>query len=200
MQVTLHQRVPGIFRQPSMQCPTAHGWRDRARRRRRRDRKPSCLASRGRRPPPRVMAVGHAEPVRPVPRWVPAASTGSPPARLLCGQLPTPRCPSPPRTLLRCPETLFTGVWGHRSFPGLWLVVPAGVQVHVSEEFSARAEHADVQIVDEDGYAGVAAPEADVVEPAVVTQGQRCCPGRAGSGRRSSLGSRRRCGRQAAIG
>jgi hypothetical protein len=55
------------------------------------------------------------------------------------------------------------------------LVVPVGVQFQVSEELSARAEHADAQIVDqkEDGCAGVAAPQADVVEPAVVPQGQR---------------------------
>jgi hypothetical protein len=54
------------------------------------------------------------------------------------------------------------------------LVVPAGVQVQVSEELSARAQHADVQVVDqdEDGCAGVAAAQADVVEPAVVPKGQ----------------------------
>ena len=66
------------------------------------------------------------------------------------------------------------------------MVVATEVQSQVSEHFSAGAEHADVQVVDqdEDGCAVVAAADADVVEPALVPQGQLAVPER-WPGRRS---------------
>ena len=64
-----------------------------------------------------------------------------------------------------CPGTSFT----------LWvsLVVPGGVEGELSEQFALFGEDADLQVVgeDEDALAGVSSAEADVVEPAVVPQG-----------------------------
>jgi hypothetical protein len=46
------------------------------------------------------------------------------------------------------------------------LVVTAGVEDQVAKELPAAGEHADVQVVheDEDGSAGVASAESDVVQ------------------------------------
>jgi hypothetical protein len=56
---------------------------------------------------------------------------------------------------------------------GLWLVVAARVQPQVAAQLAAGSEHADVPVVDEDhdGRAGMA--QADVVQPAVVSQDAR---------------------------
>jgi hypothetical protein len=56
----------------------------------------------------------------------------------------------------------------------LWLVVLGRVELQFSEEFAVVGEDADVSIVDqnEDVGAGVASADADVVEPAVVSQGE----------------------------
>jgi hypothetical protein len=56
----------------------------------------------------------------------------------------------------------------------LWLVVLGRVELELSEEFAVVGEDPDVAIVDqdEDVGAGVAAADADVVEPAVVSQGE----------------------------
>jgi hypothetical protein len=56
----------------------------------------------------------------------------------------------------------------------LWLVVLGRVELQFSEEFAVVGEDPDVSIVDqdEDVGAGVAAADADVVEPAVVAQGE----------------------------
>jgi hypothetical protein len=53
------------------------------------------------------------------------------------------------------------------------LVVPVGVELEVSEQLSAGRDDPDVQVVDQDqdGLAAVAAPESDVVQAAVVPQG-----------------------------
>ena len=54
------------------------------------------------------------------------------------------------------------------------MVVPGRVEDQIAEKLSAGAEHPDVPVVDqdEDGCAGVSATEADVVQPAVVSQGE----------------------------
>jgi hypothetical protein len=54
------------------------------------------------------------------------------------------------------------------------LVVLGRVELQLSEEFAVVGEDADVELVDqdEDVGAGVAAADADVVEPAVVAQGE----------------------------
>jgi hypothetical protein len=54
------------------------------------------------------------------------------------------------------------------------LVVLGRVELQFSEEFAIVGKDADVAIVDqdEDVGAGVAAADADVVEPAVVAQGE----------------------------
>ncbi len=52
------------------------------------------------------------------------------------------------------------------------MVVPGGVEVEVSQDLAAWGGDADVAVLDEDqdGLAGVAAADADVVEPAAVAQ------------------------------
>ena len=54
------------------------------------------------------------------------------------------------------------------------MVVPGGVEVEFADEFAVGGEHSDVEVVDEDedAGAGVAAADADVVESAVVPQGE----------------------------
>src|SRR5688572_2474572 len=76
--------------------------------------------------------------------------------------------------LVRCLGTPCTGVLGHRSRFGLGLVVPGGVEFEVAEDFAVRGGDADLAILDEDedGFAGVAAADSDVVEPAVVAEGE----------------------------
>ena len=56
----------------------------------------------------------------------------------------------------------------------LWLVVLGRVELQFAEEFSVVGEDADVSIVDQDQDvgAGVVSADADVVEPAVVAQGE----------------------------
>jgi hypothetical protein len=56
----------------------------------------------------------------------------------------------------------------------LWLVVLGRVELEFSEEFAVVGEDPDVELVDQDQDvgAGVAAADADVVEPAVVAQGE----------------------------
>jgi hypothetical protein len=53
------------------------------------------------------------------------------------------------------------------------LVVPVGVELEVSQQLSAGRDDPDVQVVDQDvdGLGAVAAAEADVVQAAVVPQG-----------------------------
>jgi hypothetical protein len=53
------------------------------------------------------------------------------------------------------------------------LVVAVGVEGQVVEEFAGFGEDSDVEVVDQhdDSLAGVGASEADVVEAAVVSQG-----------------------------
>ena len=53
------------------------------------------------------------------------------------------------------------------------MVVPAGVEGEFAEQFTVGGEYADVQVADqdEDAGVGVAAAEADVVQPAAVPQG-----------------------------
>jgi hypothetical protein len=52
------------------------------------------------------------------------------------------------------------------------LVVPAGVKLELAQQVTVCGEHPDVQVADgdQDAGAGVAAADADVVEPAVVPQ------------------------------
>jgi hypothetical protein len=56
----------------------------------------------------------------------------------------------------------------------LWLVVLGWVELELWQELAVVGEDADVAIVDqdEDVDAGVASADADVVEPAVVAQGE----------------------------
>src|SRR5262249_52671781 len=77
-------------------------------------------------------------------------------------------------TNLRCLGTPCTGVSGHGSRSGLGLVVPGGVELEVSQERSAGRDDPDVLVVgeDEDGLSGVAAADSDVVQAAVVAQGE----------------------------
>ena len=56
----------------------------------------------------------------------------------------------------------------------MWLVVPAGVEGELAEEFSGGGvDDVDVEIVDEqdNGGSGVGSPDSDVVESAVDAQG-----------------------------
>src|SRR4051812_30504855 len=75
---------------------------------------------------------------------------------------------------VRCLETPCTGVSGHRSRFWLGLVVLGGVEFEVSEDLAAGGADPDVAVLDQDqdGSGGVAAADADVVEPAVVAQGE----------------------------
>jgi hypothetical protein len=54
------------------------------------------------------------------------------------------------------------------------LVVPGGVEVEVAEDLAVWGCDADVDVLDEDedGLVGVAAADPDVVETAVVPQGE----------------------------
>jgi hypothetical protein len=56
----------------------------------------------------------------------------------------------------------------------LWLVVLGRVELEFSEELAVVGEDPDLELVDQDQDvgAGVAAADADVVEPAVVAQGE----------------------------
>jgi hypothetical protein len=56
----------------------------------------------------------------------------------------------------------------------LWLVVLGRVELEFSQELAVVGEDADVAILDQDQDvgAGVASADADVVEPAVVAQGE----------------------------
>jgi hypothetical protein len=56
----------------------------------------------------------------------------------------------------------------------LWLVVLGRVELEFSQELAVVGEDADVAILDQDQDvgAGVASADADVVEPAVVSQGE----------------------------
>lgn len=58
---------------------------------------------------------------------------------------------------------------------GLRLVVLVGVEGELAEQVAGLGEDSDVEVVgeDEDAVPGVAAPEPDVVQPAVVAQGDR---------------------------
>jgi hypothetical protein len=56
----------------------------------------------------------------------------------------------------------------------LWLVVAGGVDGEFAEEFAGGGvDHPDVQVVDEHDHvgSGVGSSDTDVVEPAVVAQG-----------------------------
>jgi hypothetical protein len=66
-------------------------------------------------------------------------------------------------------------VSGHRSRSALWLVVPTGVEDEFSDEFAGVfGDDPDVPVADEheDGGAGPAAADADVVQSAGVAQGE----------------------------
>jgi len=68
----------------------------------------------------------------------------------------------------------FSGWWPGWSAGGL--VVAGGVEGEVAEEFAGGGvDDADVEVGDEedDGGSGVGSADADVVEPAVVAQGDR---------------------------
>src|SRR5262245_65800593 len=75
---------------------------------------------------------------------------------------------------VRCLVTPCTGVSGHGSRSALGLVVPGGIELEVSQERSAGRDDPDVLVVgeDEDGLSGVAAADSDVVQAAVVAQGE----------------------------
>jgi hypothetical protein len=75
--------------------------------------------------------------------------------------------------------TAMCDVSGHRArvswdivHVGLWLVVLGGVELEFSEQFAVGGQDPDVEVVDqdEDVFAGVAAADSDVVQPAVVAQ------------------------------
>ncbi len=89
----------------------------------------------------------------------------------IVGSNPTP-------SALWCRGTSFTRVLRHRSRFRLWLVVPVGVESQFADELAVAVQDSDAKVIDEDVdvLAGVAAADADVVEPAVVAQ--REDPGR----------------------
>jgi hypothetical protein len=78
--------------------------------------------------------------------------------------------------VLTCLGTSFSCLGSLRfSFEAAWLVVLGGVEGQVTEEFAVAADDPDVQVVGEDvaADAGQEAAEPDVVQAAVVAQGDR---------------------------
>src|SRR5205085_1070369 len=74
---------------------------------------------------------------------------------------------------LRCLGTSCTDVLRHPSRSSLALVVAARVERQLADEVAGLIQHPDVQVVDQDQDAssGVAPTEPDVVQLAVVAQG-----------------------------